>query len=115
MQENTFKNKKFNLFKITNYWRNLDKQILLSFITLFILGLFFSFSSTSFIADERLNKNYYFFFQKHFLYTLLSFSIMIAISLSDTSLLRRITGYNPRTKYQKGIKKFLNWYLNYYN
>tara|TARA_Y100000817_G_C16838936_1_gene537100 strand:- start:179 stop:1186 length:1008 start_codon:yes stop_codon:yes gene_type:complete len=36
-------------------------------------------------------------------------------TLSDTSLLRRITGYNPRTKYQKGIKKFLNWYLNYYN
>ena len=66
MQENTFKNKKFNLFKIKNYWRNLDKQILLSFITLFILGLFFSFSSTSFIADERLNKDYYFFFSKAF-------------------------------------------------
>jgi len=89
MQENTFKNKKFNLFKIKNYWRNLDKQILLSFITLFILGLFFSFSSTSFIADERLNKDYYFFFQKHFLYAFVSFSLMLIISLIDTNLLNK--------------------------
>ena len=36
-------------------------------------------------------------------------------TLSDTSLLRRITGYNPKTKYQDGIKKFVSWYLNYYN
>ena len=48
------------LFKIENYWRNIDKQILISFLALFILGVFFSFSSTSFLADERLNKGYYF-------------------------------------------------------
>ena len=36
-------------------------------------------------------------------------------TLSDTKLLRRITGYNPKTNYQDGIKKFLNWYLDYYN
>ena len=36
-------------------------------------------------------------------------------TLSDTKLLTRITGYKPRTKYKEGIKKFLNWYLNYYN
>ena len=36
-------------------------------------------------------------------------------TLSDTKLLRRITGYNPKTKYQEGIKKFLDWYLDYYN
>ena len=35
-------------------------------------------------------------------------------TLSDTSLLKRITGYNPKTKYEDGIQKFLNWYLNYY-
>ena len=35
-------------------------------------------------------------------------------TLSDTKLLRRITGYTPKTKYQDGIKKFLNWYLDYY-
>tara|TARA_B100000575_G_C23048930_1_gene603792 strand:- start:327 stop:1232 length:906 start_codon:yes stop_codon:yes gene_type:complete len=36
-------------------------------------------------------------------------------TLSDTSLLKRITGYNPKTRYQDGIKKFADWYLDYYN
>ena len=36
-------------------------------------------------------------------------------TLSDSSLLKRITGYNPKTNYKTGIKKFLNWYLDYYN
>ena len=38
----------------------------------------------------------------------------VFLTLSDTSLLKRITGYNPKTKYQDGIQKFINWYLNYY-
>tara|TARA_B100000686_G_scaffold351747_1_gene451366 strand:+ start:2554 stop:3693 length:1140 start_codon:yes stop_codon:yes gene_type:complete len=90
MQENISEKSKFNFFKTKNYFRNLDKQVFFSFIFLFILGLFFSFSSTSFIADERLNKDYYFFFQKHLLYALVSFSIMIMISLLDTNLLNKI-------------------------
>ena len=84
------KKSELKFFKTRNYWRNLDKQILISFVFLFILGLFFSFSSTSFIADERLNKDYYFFFQKHLLYTLFSFLIMISISKLNTSLLNKI-------------------------
>jgi UDP-glucuronate 4-epimerase len=36
-------------------------------------------------------------------------------TLSNTSLLKKLTGYNPKTNYKSGIKKFLNWYLNYYN
>ena len=36
-------------------------------------------------------------------------------TMSDSSLLKRITGYNPKTNYKTGIKKFINWYLNYYN
>jgi len=36
-------------------------------------------------------------------------------TLSDSSLLKRITGYNPKTNYRTGIKKFINWYLGYYN
>ena len=35
-------------------------------------------------------------------------------TLSDSSLLKRITGYNPKTNYKIGIKKFINWYTNYY-
>ncbi len=71
MQENLIK------LKFTNYWRNIDKKIFLSFIILFFLGLFFSFSSTSSLAGERLNKDYYFFFSKHLIFTLLSLIIMI--------------------------------------
>ena len=36
-------------------------------------------------------------------------------TLSNSSLLKRITGYNPKTNYRTGIKKFINWYLDYYN
>ena len=60
MQENTFK------FKFINNWRNIDKKIFFGFLILFFLGLFFSFSSTSSLAGERLNKDYYFFFFKTF-------------------------------------------------
>src|SRR6056300_422882 len=35
-------------------------------------------------------------------------------TLSDSSLLKRITGYNPKTNYKIGIKKFIDWYTNYY-
>ena len=89
MQENISEKSKFSFFKIKNYWRNIDKQILVSFFLLFILGSFFSFSSTSFLADERLSKEYYFFFQKHLLYASISFSIMIFISALNTDLLNK--------------------------
>ena len=35
-------------------------------------------------------------------------------TLSDSSLLKKITGYNPKTSYKTGIKKFLNWYKYYF-
>ena len=35
-------------------------------------------------------------------------------TLSDTNLLKKITGYNPKTNYFIGIKNFVNWYINYY-
>ena len=89
MQESISEKSKFSFFKIKNYWRNIDKQILVSFFLLFILGSFFSFSSTSFLADERLSKEYYFFFQKHLLYASISFSIMIFISALNTDLVNK--------------------------
>jgi cell division protein FtsW len=84
MLENSFK------FKVLNYWRNIDKKILLSFLLLFFLGLFFSFSSTSSLAGERLNKDYYFFFLKHLSFTIVALFIMFSISAINTSLLKKL-------------------------
>ena len=36
-------------------------------------------------------------------------------TLSNTNLLKEITNYNPKTNVKTGIKKFVDWYLNYYN
>ena len=83
MQENFFK------LNFINYWRNIDKKIFLCFIVLFFLGLFFSFSSTSSLAGERLNKDYYFFFTKHLIFTFVALFIMISISIIETSLLKK--------------------------
>ena len=35
-------------------------------------------------------------------------------TLSNTNLLKKITGYSPKTNYKLGIRKFLNWYKDYY-
>ena len=75
MQESTYK------ISFSNYWRNIDKNIFVCFIVLFFFGLFFSFSSTSSLAGERLNKDYYFFFTKHLIFTFLALSIMLLISI----------------------------------
>ena len=37
----------------------------------------------------------------------------VKITLSDTTLLKKLTGYNPKTNYKIGIKNFLKWYLYY--
>ena len=81
-----------NIFKFepNNYWRNIDKNILFGFFILFFLGLFFSFSSTSLLAGERLNKDYYFFFSKHLIFSILSLIIMFIISAIETSLLKKL-------------------------
>ena len=77
-------------FEFSNYWRNIDKNIFFGFFILFFLGLFFSFSSTSSLAGERLNKAYYFFFSKHLIFTVLAIFIMFIISAIETSLLKKI-------------------------
>ena len=117
MLENSYK------FIIINYWRNIDKKIFFCFITLFFLGLFFSFSSTSSLAGERLNKDYYFFFSKHLVFTSLSLTIMILISLIDTNFLKKIIvplfilsfillGLVPILGLEvKGAKRWLDFYF----
>ena len=84
MQENIFK------IKFINYWSAIDKKIFFSFIALFFLGLFFSFSSTSTLAGERLNKDYYFFFSKHLSFTFIALILMILISIIEISFLKKI-------------------------
>ena len=84
MLENSFK------FLFINYWRSVDKKILFCFLILFFLGLFFSFSSTSSLAGERVNKNLYFFFTKHLIFTFLALTIMIIISLIKTKILIKL-------------------------
>lgn len=83
MPKNTFRE------KINIYFRNIDKKILFSFITLFLLGLFFSFSSTSSLAGERLDKDYYFFFSKHLMFVFLSILIMFVISFIELEFLNK--------------------------
>mgnify|MGYP006091519309 CR=1 FL=1 len=81
-----------NFFKdyTKNYWRNIDKSIFLSFLLLFALGIFFSFSSTSPLAGERLNKDYYFFFSKHLIFAILGIFLMIIISSIKLDLFKKI-------------------------
>ena len=117
MLENSYK------FILINYWRNIDKKIFFCFIILFFLGLFFSFSSTSSLAGERLNKDYYFFFSKHVVFTSLSLTIMILISLIETNFLKKIIvplfilsfillGLVPILGLEvKGAKRWLDFYF----
>jgi len=85
MQKSLFK------FFFINYWRNIDKKILFCFLILFFLGVFFSFSSTSSLAGERLNKDFYFFFTKHLLFTFLALTIMILLSAIKTEFIVKFT------------------------
>ena len=117
MLENSYK------FILINYWRNIDKKIFFCFIILFFLGLFFSFSSTSSLAGERLNKDYYFFFSKHLVFTSLSLTIMILISLIETNFLKKtivplfilsfiLLGLVPILGLEvKGAKRWLDFYF----
>ena len=51
-----------------NWWKNINKTVLLLITILFGLGLFFSLVSTSLIASDKLNTNSYYFFAKHLLF-----------------------------------------------
>ncbi len=81
-----------NFFKdsFKDYWRNIDKAIFVSFLLLFGLGIFFSFASTSTLAGERLNKNYYFFFSKHFIFAISAIFLMILISHIKLNFFKKI-------------------------
>ena len=62
------------------WWKNIDKSILLIIILLFGLGLFFSLASTSLIASDKLDTNSYYFFFKHLFFIIIGFFFIIFFS-----------------------------------
>ena len=72
---------------IAKWWRNIDKQILFMFVFLLLLGLFFSFSSTTSIMSEKMNKETYFFFIKHFIFVSISLFLIFLISIQEKNKL----------------------------
>ena len=68
---------------LAKWWRNVDKQILFLFALLLLLGLFFSFSSTTSLMSDKMNKQTYFFFIKHLIFVSISLFLIFAISLQE--------------------------------
>ena len=72
-----------------DWWKNIDKLILLLIILLFGLGLFFSLVSTSLIASDKLDTNSYYFFFKHLFYIGIAiFFIIFFSSINQANLFR---------------------------
>ena len=82
-----------NTSKIAKWWRNVDKEILISFVSLFLLGLLFSFSSTSSIVGEKMNKQTYFLFIKHLFFVCISLFFVVIISIQDKKTLIKFLPY----------------------
>ena len=68
---------------VAKWWRNVDKQILFLFVLLLFLGLFFSFSSTTSLMSEKMNKQTYFFFIKHLIFVSISLFLIFIISIQQ--------------------------------
>ena len=72
-----------------NWWKNINKTVLLLIAILFGLGLFFSLVSTSLIASDKLNTNSYYFFAKHLLFIGIGvFFIIYFSSLNHNDLIK---------------------------
>jgi cell division protein FtsW len=82
-----------NTSSVAKWWRNIDKQILFIFIFLLFLGLFFSFSSTTSVMSEKMNKQTYFFFIKHLIFVSISLFLLFAISIQDKNKLINFINY----------------------
>ncbi len=78
---------------LAKWWRNVDKQILFLFIFLVFLGLFFSFSSTTSIMSDKMNKQMYFFFIKHLIFASIAIFLFFTISMPDKDKLIKILSY----------------------
>ena len=74
---------------LAKWWRNIDKQILFLFTLLFLMGLFFSFSSTSSVVAEKMNKETYFFFEKHLGFVIISLFLLFLISTQEKKQIKK--------------------------
>ena len=66
---------------IYDWWKSLDKFIFFLFLSLIILGIFFSFVSTSLIASSKLGTNNYYFLTRHIIYISLGLILIIFFSV----------------------------------
>jgi len=78
---------------VAKWWRNIDKQILFLFAFLLLLGLFFSFSSTTSVMSDKMNKQMYFFFIKHLIFVSISLLLIFMISIQEKNKLIKILTY----------------------
>ncbi len=78
---------------LATWWRNIDKTILSLTLLLFFLGLFFSFSSTSSVIGEKLNKESYFFFLKHLIFVVIALIVIFFISIQKKETLKKYLPY----------------------
>jgi len=78
---------------LAKWWRNVDKQILFLFVFLLFLGLFFSFSSTTSVISEKMNKQTYFFFIKHLFFVSISLFLIVVISIQEKNKLTKFLIY----------------------
>ena len=76
-----------------SWWRHIDKTIFSIVLLFFFLGLFFSFSSTSPMIGEKLNKESYFFFLKHLIFVLFAIIIIFFISLQKRESIKKYLPY----------------------
>jgi len=74
-----------------NWWKNIDKIILILIVILFGLGLFFSLVSTSLIASDALNTNSYYFFIKHLLFIIFGIFLLIFFSSIKNDVLIKVS------------------------
>ena len=79
----------FNLYY--EWWKNIDKFLFFLIILLFIIGLFFSLVSTSLLASDKLETNYYDFFFKHLTFVVLGLIIVFVLSSINEEKLVKIS------------------------
>tara|TARA_Y100000590_G_scaffold330901_1_gene375940 strand:+ start:6547 stop:7665 length:1119 start_codon:yes stop_codon:yes gene_type:complete len=63
-----------------DWWKNIDKTILFLILLLFSLSLFFSLTSTSLIASDKLQTEDYYYFFKHLIFVLFGLIIIFTFS-----------------------------------